>query len=66
MNKFLDLDDQKKVIISDIFPNSPAEKGGLQPYDIIISINNNEINNSSQLKIQYLLKDHQTKLKLLF
>ena len=50
MNKFLDLDDQKGVIVSDVFPNSPAEKGGLQPYDIIISINNNEINNSSQLK----------------
>ena len=50
MNKFLNLKKQVGVIVSDVFPNSPAQKGGLLAYDVIISVNDKKIDSSSQLK----------------
>ncbi len=40
------------ALISDIQNNSPASKAGLKVGDIIVSINNKKINNSSDLAIQ--------------
>jgi serine protease Do len=50
MGKALKLEKNVGVLISDVFPNSPAEKGGLHPHDIITEINKNIVTNSSQLK----------------
>ena len=50
MGKALKLEKIVGVLISDVFPNSPAEKGGLHPHDIITEINKNIVTNSSQLK----------------
>lgn len=50
MGKALKLEKNVGVLISDVFPHSPAEKGGLHPHDIITEINKNIITNSSQLK----------------
>lgn len=50
MGKALKLEKNVGVLISDVFPDSPAEKGGLHPHDIITEINKNIITNSSQLK----------------
>lgn len=50
MGKVLKLEKNVGVLISDVFPNSPAEKGGLHPHDIITEINKNIVTNSSQLK----------------
>ena len=35
---FLKLEDQSAIVVSDILPDSPAEAAGLEPRDIIISI----------------------------
>ena len=50
MGKALRLEKNVGVLISDVFPDSPAEIGGLHPHDIITEINENIIKNSSQLK----------------
>lgn len=50
MGKALKLEKNVGVLISDVFPLSPAEKGGLHPHDIITEINKNIVTNSSQLK----------------
>ena len=50
MEKVLHLDSHNGVLLSDVFTNSPAEKGGLLPHDIIMGINNKRVDNSAQLK----------------
>ena len=50
MEKVLHLDNHNGVLLSDVFTNSPAEKGGLLPHDIIMGINNKRVDNSAQLK----------------
>ena len=50
MEKLLHLDNHNGVLLSDVFTNSPAEKGGLLPHDIIMGINNKRVDNSAQLK----------------
>ncbi len=41
--RFLGLDKQGAIVVSDIVKNSPAEKGGLQGRDIIVGINGEKI-----------------------
>lgn len=36
-------------LIAGILPNSPAEKAGLKPGDILLAINNNKVSNSSTM-----------------
>ena len=49
-SRALNLNNKNGVLISDVFFNSPAEIGGLLHHDIIIEVNKNIVNNSSQLK----------------
>jgi S1-C subfamily serine protease len=46
----VELNADKGIIIDEILPNSPAEKAGLKPGDIIIKIDNQEIESMNQLK----------------
>ncbi len=46
----VDLSIDKGVIIVEIYPNSPADKGGLRAGDVIINIDNQEVENMNQLK----------------
>lgn len=48
---------QKGIIVAGIEPNSPAERAGLQRYDVITHIDRQEINNYDQL--QEVLKKHK-------
>lgn len=50
MAKALKLDDKQGAIISEVFEDSPAEKSGLLPHDIIITVDGKSVSNSSSLK----------------
>lgn len=63
----VELNVDKGVIILEIVPNSPADKSGLRSGDIIVSIDDNEIENMNQLKkVLYKYKKGQkAKLKII-
>lgn len=44
------LDKDTGVIVSDVIPGSPAEKAGLEPKDIIVSIDNNPMDNPVEVR----------------
>lgn len=53
----LELSVDKGVVVLEIAPNTPADKGGLRPGDIIVKMDNQEIESMSQLgKILYKYK----------
>ncbi len=45
------LDSTVGAFASQVFINSPAHKGGIQPGDVIVSLDDNDINNSNELLI---------------
>ena len=49
IQKELDLDDLKGVLISKVMENSAAQKVGLQDYDVILEINDFSVNSTSEL-----------------
>lgn len=50
--KALKIEEQKGAFVSEVIPNSAAEKAKIQPGDIIISINKKKINNFSELRVK--------------
>lgn len=46
----MQLDSTKGVLISDVMKNSPAEKAGLKRGDVILKLNGEETNSTSQLR----------------
>ena len=50
MKSYWKLKNKKGALVSQILENSPAEKSGLKAEDIIIKVNNDEIENSTDLR----------------
>ncbi|MGP1931388.1 MAG: Do family serine endopeptidase [Arsenophonus sp. ET-YP4-MAG3] len=48
--KALNIDAQKGAFVSEVIPNSTAAKAGIQPGDVLISINNKYINSFAELR----------------
>ncbi|AMA65010.1 Periplasmic pH-dependent serine endoprotease DegQ precursor [Candidatus Arsenophonus lipoptenae] len=48
--KALNIDAQKGAFVSEVIPNSAAAKAGIQPGDVLISINNKYINSFAELR----------------
>ncbi|MFP3014649.1 MAG: Do family serine endopeptidase [Arsenophonus sp.] len=48
--KALNIDAQKGAFVSEVIPNSTASKAGIQPGDVLISINNKYINSFAELR----------------
>ena len=46
----LDLDVTRGAVISEVVPNSPAERAGLKPGDVIVEFNGNEVDGSADLR----------------
>jgi serine protease Do len=65
--KSLDLPDQKGALVSDVFPNTPAEKAGIKSGDVIISFNGKDITdvNSFQLAVSECAPGSSAAVKLL-
>lgn len=57
----MDLEGVEGSFIYGVFKDSPAEKGGIQPGDVIIKVNNKVITNSSELTkaVSYLPADER-------
>ncbi|MGP1939427.1 MAG: Do family serine endopeptidase [Arsenophonus sp. ET-DL9-MAG3] len=48
--KALNIDAQKGAFVSEVIPNSTAAKAGIQPGDVLISIDNKHINSFAELR----------------
>jgi serine protease Do/serine protease DegQ len=59
--------DAKGVAITDITPDSPAEKGGLKRTDVILAINDKPVSTLEELRllIAQMLPDTKVKIKLM-
>jgi serine protease Do len=65
--KSLDLPDQKGALVSDVFPNTPAEKAGIKSGDVIVGLNGKDITdvNSFQLAVSESAPGSSATVKLL-
>ena len=50
--KLLNLQSKKGSLINTVLPGGPAEKAGLKPYDVIIAIDGQAIENSNDLRMK--------------
>lgn len=62
--KGLKLDGKKGSLVTEVMPNSPAEKGGLQVGDLITGMDGKEYKNTNDLRNQIALTPPGTKVKL--
>ncbi len=49
LSKALKINDQKGALVSQVNPGSPAEKGGMKPGDVIVSVDGRKLEGSRQL-----------------
>jgi serine protease Do len=65
--KSLDLPDQKGALVSDVFPNTFAEKAGIKSGDVIVGFNDKDITdvNSFQLAVSECAPGNSAAVKLL-
>ncbi|MGA3143344.1 MAG: DegQ family serine endoprotease [Verrucomicrobiota bacterium] len=65
--KSFDLPDQNGALVSDVFPNTPAEKAGIKPGDVIVGLNGKDITdvNSFQLAVSESAPESSATVKLL-
>jgi len=65
--KALDLPDQNGVLVSDVFPNTPAEKAGIKSGDVIVGFNGKDIPDmhSFQLAVSECAPGSSATVKLL-
>ena len=47
----LGLNSTRGALVAQVSPGSPADKYGIKPYDVIVSINGKKIKNSTELKV---------------
>ena len=45
----IDMKDAKGALVADVQQGSPAETAGIKPWDVILSVNGNQVDNSRQL-----------------
>jgi serine protease Do len=62
--KAIGLDGPKGALVSDVSPNSPAQKAGLQSGDVILAVNSTPILESNQLRMDISMMDTNQSLKL--
>jgi serine protease Do len=43
-------DSSNGIVVGEVTPNSPAQKAGMQPYDVIIELNGNKVNDVSSFR----------------
>jgi len=65
--KSFDLPDQNGALVSDVFPNTPAEKAGIKPGDVIVGFNDKDITDmhSFQLTVSDCAPGSSATVKLL-
>lgn len=62
--KAIGLDNPKGALVSDVSPNSPAQKAGLQSGDVILAVNGTPILESNQLRMNISMMETSQSLKL--
>ncbi len=62
--KAIGLDSPKGALVSDVSPNGPAQKAGLQSGDVILSVNSTPILESNQLRMNISMMETNQAVKL--
>ncbi len=62
--KAVGLDSPKGALVSDVSPNSPAQKAGLQSGDVILAVNSTPILESNQLRMNISMMETGQSVKL--
>jgi serine protease Do len=62
--KLLNLQSKKGSLINTVLPGGPAEKAGLKPYDVIIAIDGQAIENSNDLRMKIADIQSGTKVEI--
>jgi serine protease Do len=52
LRKQLNLKDRKGAVVTTVDPEGPAEKSGFKPYDVIIEVNSQPVEDSNDLKFK--------------
>jgi len=62
--KAIGLDGPKGALVSDVSPNGPAQKAGVQSGDVILAVNGTQIQESNQLRMDISMMGTNQPLKL--
>lgn len=66
MGEKFGLDDGEGVLISEVVENSPAEKAGLKPGDVIVEIDGTKITSGTQFQEEIMYRDVGEKIEVTF
>ena len=64
VQEYFDLDNKNGVVVIEVYKDSPADKAGLKPYDIIREIDRKEVKSTSD--VSELIKDKEVGDKIMF
>jgi serine protease Do len=57
-------DSEGHCVVTQVFPNFPAEKAGIEPGDIILSIDNEKVDSLMELTLEILVHDPGDKVEI--
>ncbi|KKP39571.1 MAG: carboxyl-terminal protease, carboxyl-terminal processing protease [Candidatus Peregrinibacteria bacterium GW2011_GWF2_33_10] len=55
----LGINDNQQIYIDTVFPDTPAEKAGLEPLDVVLKVDNTKIENMTTTDVSFLIRGEE-------